>query len=80
MKIIIHLLTAVALLAAIYLFYLAASTPGQYRLSDASAIQATQVYAIADHYALLAIGALLFGILLEITLIASASEERVSAS
>jgi hypothetical protein len=64
--------------ALVCLRLLLQQTLGQYRLIDASAIQATQVYAMADHYALLSIAALLFGILLEISQVASRRDDHVS--
>jgi hypothetical protein len=53
------------------LLSLAAATPYLYNLRTASAIQASQVYTMAAHYALLAIGVLLAGILIEISVVAS---------
>jgi len=41
--------------------------PGQYYLVDASAIQATHIYAVAQHQALIGIGLLLAGILVSLS-------------
>lgn len=70
MKSLAHFVTALALLAGMGLFLLAAATPSTYHLAGASAPQISQVYAEASHYALLSCAAFLFGILIEVSIVA----------
>lgn len=70
MKILIHLVAAVALIAGAYFVFQALATPGKYPLSSASAVQATQVYTEAMYYALVATALFLLGILIEVAGIA----------
>jgi hypothetical protein len=68
MRTIISVISAVALLAGLALLGIAFTTPGKYALTNASAIQASTVYAEATYYAVMAVGVLLFAILLTVAL------------
>lgn len=71
MKTIAHILAALAFIVGVGLLVLSFLTPYQYNMAAASAIQAQQVFAIADHVAILGIGTLLAGLLLEVSVLSS---------
>lgn len=64
----LQFLSAIGFLLGIGYFISATSTPGSYRLYEASAIQASQVYTMALYYAVLSVSCFLFGIFLQVVL------------
>lgn len=63
-KAIVGLLSALAMLVGIIFILTSVTLPGRYTLNEASAMQATQVYAMAQHYTLLGIASFAFATLL----------------
>lgn len=62
MKLAINVIGVIAILGGVFFGFQAYLEPSKYNMTEASAIQATQVYAMAQYYASLSIICLLLAI------------------